>query len=678
MKNRFFCNLRGQRPAISQRTFLVSTALLACLLGSAAGARAGDAPQWMHAVVNAPLPPHDEKTDAVLLYSETSVNVISADKIKTVERRVYKILRPEGRHYGTAVAYFRSPGEKVNGLRGWCIPAQGKDYEVKDKEAIEVAPPGVEGGELVDDARAKILRIPAPDPGNVVGYEYELEGNPLVLQDDWDFQHQVPTHEAHYSLQLPPGWEYKASFLNYPELQPTPSGSNRWQWTVTDVKGIREEEQMPPWAGLAGKMIVYLLPPGGPGNRGFIDWRQMGTWYWNLDVDRVAASNEIHKKVTELTSPATTPVEKMRLLAAFVQRDIRYVAIELGIGGWQPHAASATFSNRYGDCKDKTNLFRSMLHEIGIESYVVAINTVRGSVTPQTPAYHGFNHQITAIKLPDNLNDPTLTGTVQHPKYGKLLFFDPTDEVTPFGQIRGHLQENYGLLVTPDGGELIKLPEQPAAMNSIRRIARLTVDAEGNLRGEVDEVRMGDRAWRERWALRTVTSDKDRIKPIENLLSGSLSNFQILKASVVNLSYPDRPFGFKYSFAANSYAKNAGGLLLLRPRVLEVKAEGTLETKEPRQYPIEFEGPVLDSDSFEITLPLGYEVDELPPPVDADFGFASYHSRTEVKGNVLGYTRTFEVKELSVPVSRAQDLKKFYRIIASDERNTAILKPSKQ
>jgi hypothetical protein len=66
----------------------------------------------------------------------------------------------------------------------------------------------------------------------------------------------------------------------------------------------------------------------------------------------------------------------------------------------------------------------------------------------------------------------------------------------------------------------------------------------------------------------------------------------------------------------------------------------------------------------------------VPPPVDADFGFASYHSRTEVKGNVIGYTRSFEVKELSVPVSRAEELKKLYRIIASDERNTAVLKPS--
>jgi hypothetical protein len=61
--------------------------------------------------------------------------------------------------------------------------------------------------------------------------------------------------------------------------------------------------------------------------------------------------------------------------------------------------------------------------------------------------------------------------------------------------------------------------------------------------------------------------------------------------------------------------------------------------------------------------------------VDADFGFASYHSKTEVKGNVIGYTRSFEVKELSVPVSRAEELKKLYRIIATDERNTAVLKP---
>ncbi len=46
----------------------------------------------------------------------------------------------------------------------------------------------------------------------------------------------------------------------------------------------------------------------------------------------------------------------------------------------------------------------------------------------------------------------------------------------------------------------------------------------------------------------------------------------------------------------------------------------------------------------------------------------------EVKGNVIGYTRTFEVKELSVPVDRVEELRKFYRIIAGDEHNTVVLK----
>jgi len=65
-----------------------------------------------------------------------------------------------------------------------------------------------------------------------------------------------------------------------------------------------------------------------------------------------------------------------------------------------------------------------------------------------------------------------------------------------------------------------------------------------------------------------------------------------------------------------------------------------------------------------------------PPPVDAEFGLASYHSKTVVNGNVVDYTRTFEVKELSVPVEKAEDLRKFYRIIATDERNTVVLKPA--
>jgi hypothetical protein len=676
MKNKSSCNRLGHERAISTR---IRSALLTgiCLAGSASLAVAGDAPQWMHALVNAQLPAHDEKTNAVLLYSERNVTVQSADKIKTVVRRAYKILRPDGRDYGIAVVPFNSPSEKVTGFHGWCIPAQGKDYEVKDKEALEISDPKVDGSELISDVKQKLIKIPAADPGNIVGYEYAIEAEPLVLQDMWYFQGESPLREAHYSLQLPSGWEYKAAYLNHVEVKPTQTGSNQWQWTVNDEKGIREEPEMPPMHGVAGKMIVYLLPPGGAGNRGFANWKEMGNWYQNLTTGRRDPTPEIKQKVTELTAGAPTQLEKMRALARFVQHDIRYVAIELGIGGYQPHRAADVFGHRYGDCKDKATLMSAMLHEIGVESYYVVINAERGWITPDMPANDGFNHVILAIKLPSGLSESSLVATMQNPQLGNLLFFDPTDELTPFGTIGGNLQDNYGLLVAATGGELLELPRLPASMNTIRRTGNLTLDATGKLTGSISEMRLGDRAWSERWRILHLTNNADRIKPIESLLSGSLSNFRITKASILNLQQTDQPFGFNYSFEATNYAKNAGDLLLLRPRVIGVKAEGILETSEPRQFPVEFEGPVQDTDTFEITLPEGYVVDDLPPPVDADFGFASYHSKTEVKGNVIGYTRTFEVKDLSVPVSKAADLKKFYRIIASDERNTAVLKTSK-
>jgi hypothetical protein len=295
-------------------------------------------------------------------------------------------------------------------------------------------------------------------------------------------------------------------------------------------------------------------------------------------------------------------------------------------------------------------------------------------VTPSVPAnVGGFNHVVLAIKLPTGVSDPSLVATIQHPRLGSLLYFDPTNELTPFGEIGGYLQANDGLLVTSEGGELVELPRQPSAMNSIHRSGKLTLNAIGTLSGEVSETRVGDRAWSERWRLHSVTKSADKVKPIEDLLAGSLSLFSITKASIDNLDQTDQPFGFHYTFEARNNAKNAGGLLLVRPRVLGVKSGGLLETKEARKFPIEFEGPSRDTDTFEIAIPSGYVVDDVPPAVDADYSFASDHAKTEVNGYTIHYSRTLEVKELSVPVARADELKKFYRIIAGDERNTVVL-----
>ena len=85
-------------------------------------------------------------------------------------------------------------------------------------------------------------------------------------------------------------------------------------------------------------------------------------------------------------------------LAEFVQQDIRYVGIELGIGGFQPHPAPDVFSHRYGDCKDKATLVRTMLREIGVDSYYVLINATRGPL----PATCRPTTDLTMRSLPSN------------------------------------------------------------------------------------------------------------------------------------------------------------------------------------------------------------------------------------------------------------------------------------
>src|SRR5258707_2297996 len=104
------------------------------------------------------------------------------------------------------------------------------------------------------------------------------------------------------------------------------------------------------------------------------------------------------QKVQE-RAPAGLPLlDRVRALARFAQKDVRYAAIEIGIGGLRPHQASETFTHRYGDCKDKANLVSAMLAQIGVKSYLMPLHGGRGIFTGKSPPDNRFNHLIIAIQ----------------------------------------------------------------------------------------------------------------------------------------------------------------------------------------------------------------------------------------------------------------------------------------
>lgn len=624
-------------------------------------------PQWMQEQLSAPQPAHDDKVEAVLLYADTVLAVDRTGKLHKTERRVYRILRPKGEERGTAWAISNSR-TRVISMRGWSAPTAGKPYEVKDNEAVEV---GVPGAELVTDLRMKMLRIPAALPGSVVGYEVQTEEQPYVLLEKWAFQDTLPVQAARYTLQLPPGWQFKATWLNHAE-QPPAAGPNGWQWSVSDLKGIKVEPDMAPWQATAGQMWLALLPPGGK-DAGPQTWQEIGTWYVNLTSGRRDATPEIRQKVAELTAGETQTLEKIRSLAAYVQSDIRYVAIELGIGGYQPHAAAAVLANHYGDCKDKVTLLSSMLKEIGVDSSYVFVNAQRGWLSNATPPNIGFNHAVLGIQLAA-LENPSLMAVTSTPGLGRVLVFDPTDPYTPLGSISGRLQGGYGLLAAPEGGVLIQLPQLPATASGTQRTGQMTLEESGTLRGEIHEVLTGDRAAKQRGELRAATQDPNHVRTLESHIGSAFATFQILRATVTNLRVNDRPIEWNFSLEVPHYAKSVGNLLVVRPRILGSESSAALETTEPRQHGFEFTSRLHNTDSFEISLPPGYRVDDLPPPVDVDYDFATYHSKAESTGHTLRYNRTLEIRQLSVPLGDIDKLRELFRLIHNDERAEAVLK----
>ncbi len=654
-------------PGPNRSVFLIS--LIAVVCGPFARVMART-PDWVLNHTSAALPVVDAQMGAVLLYSDTQVSVEPDGTLRRVVRNVYRVLSQRFASESPASAIV-SPRSRVINMHAWSIAPNGDSEAVSQSSAIESALP-VADGALFNDLRLKLLRNPAVVANGVVASEVETEEKPFALVEEWRFRSTIPVVEAHYELDLPKGWQAKTTWINHAEEPVTMRGPNLMSWTLHEQKAVRLERFMPPVGAVAGGMMVSLIPPTGR-DAGFQTWSEMGSWYTGLTRDRLGLTAEIAQKADALTSKESSPLEKARVLAEFVQSDIRYVAIELGLGNYEPHSAGEVFAHQYGDCKDKATLLSTMLKHIGINSYYLIVNSQRGAVAANSPTNMAFNHMVLAISLPPGSGDPHLLAVFNHPELGPLLIFDPTDHLMPFGRLEGALQGGYGLLVHSPGGELIQLPQLPSSANSVERTGHLTLDPNGTLAGDIREVWTGDEAADERGRLRNLTQDAEQEKILKGRLSGYFSSFDILKAQLGNVRDTSRPLEWLYTVEAPNFGKSADNLLILRPRILGADARMFLESNEPRENPVEFAAPLRHIDEFEITIPAGYRVEELPEPVNLATDSVAYHSRMQLQGQTVHYSRSFEIKQLTVPLEKVEELRKLFRSVRNDENRMLVL-----
>jgi hypothetical protein len=604
---------------------------------------------------------------AVVLLRDEFLTIQPDGQTRLRRREVIKLLRPQGREYAELAAW-SGMGRKLLSFRAWSIGPDGHQYTVKDDQIREEG--GEEGGMLYLDDRAKVVTPPGADPGGVVAYEYESQLPSYMTESSWDFQNSIPVSRAVFEIDLPAGWKQRALWHRHDPVQPQEVAPNHWRWELADLPAIDLEDVplAPAEVAIAGRMVVHYA--ANDIAQGDQLWTSIGNWYEGLGAPQTATTSEVSAKAQELVSRDSDFTARVEKIAEFLQREIRYVGIEIGIGGYQPHAAAAVFHNRYGDCKDKATLLIAMLNSIGVHATYVLVDTRRGFVDAHVPSIDG-NHAIAAIEMPVGYNDARLKTIVKTRNGQRFLIFDPTNQYVPLGLLPTYLQGSYGTLVNGTDSQVIELPVVPPDADVTERTAKFELDADGTLQGSVTEKRVGASSGRERYYF-AVNADKERRKYVEARLREDFSAFHLTTESVENVQNLEEKFVLTYQISAPDYAKSAGNLLLVRPRVLGSDAKELND--RPRKYPIDLAAVGTWRDSFDVTVPAGFSIDEVPEPVQVDVGFATYRSEVKTDQNVLRYSRELVVKELALNPDQYDALKKLESAITADENRSAVLK----
>jgi hypothetical protein len=639
--------------------------LLGCIAIAAmafAGSQA-NIPDWVRQAAAQEQGTYPQETKAIVLLDETTYTVNSSSEYIETHRRVVRILRPEGHESEGTVQVEVSKGEKLLNIHAWTIDKAGNQFEVKQKEFIEVAP---YTEELFGDIRKFAADAPAAVPGSVVAFEFQVRRHAWRTEEEWVIQEFIPVKLAVCILELPAGWEQTVHFANREEVAPEVLGPGRFKWSVRDVPAIADDDFRPHYRALAQYMSIAFYPSGSKAGT----WAEIAQWSRQLAADRRVANADITEKVRQLTAGKTSFDGKARALTNFLQREIRYVAIEIGIGGWQPHFASDTFRLHYGDCKDKATLLSTMLKEAGINSELVDVHTEHGVTHPNVPS-NAFNHMILGIELPSDVPDGAYRSVVKTSGGARYVIFDPTDRYTQLGSIRNELQGNYIVMELPTGGELLQIPNLDPESNVMERTAKLRLSADGTLSGDVTERRTGDQANEVRMNLHEV-ADKERTRAIERYLASSARQYTLGEPVFENLDSSDKDLYLRYKLTARNYGQTSGPLLLVRNRVIG-QVSFRLPNKK-RSYGVELNEITHIRDVVEIEVPDGFKVDDLPDPAKVDVEFASYQSQFEQKGNMVRYTRDYIVRDPHVPIEKLPALKRLENAIGSDEYASTVLK----
>lgn len=299
-------------------------------------------------------------------------------------------------------------------------------------------------GELHSSQRLRTVSFPAVPVGSVLSLDFEVRERPYFPAGHLDLGSSDPVESLRVSVR---------------------GGGTGWRWRIDGaLPGLSVQE---PAGGVtvAASNLPRLAPPerapaiaqdGAVLRYAWGDaagWDSVGRWLEGLLAQIPRGAEPVRHKARELIAGIAGRERQIEVLADFARRQVRYVAVEVGIGGFRPAPPEQVVGRLWGDCKDKALLLIDLLREAGVEAYPALIRLdPEGRVDREFPSPYQFNHMIVAVPAAD------LALGEHAPISAGYLFLDATQQTGGLGWLQPAVQDQEALVVRGGRGELVRTP----------------------------------------------------------------------------------------------------------------------------------------------------------------------------------------------------------------------------
>ena len=551
---------------------------------------------------------------ASITLRDESVVHLNADGTNTdVTHETFKIFNQRAHDKAEISIPFNASNEKITNVHARTIKADGTVLVAGPGDIHQSAP--FSDYAMYDDAKINGISMPGVEDGVIIDYVYTRTTTKSYLpgqySEMWSFRDGVdPVKLSKMTLTAPAALKIQTQPHNTAGMteRVTTSADGKektYVWGMGGLDPLIPEPMMPPSHSFIPWLEISTVP----------SWQTIAQWYQGLAAGQMTVSPEIHDTVKTLIAGKTTDTDKARAIYYWVEGRTRYVALELGLSAFQPHAASEVCRNRYGDCKDMATLLVTMLHEAGIKT---AWPVLLGAGS--TESIHDY------LAAPIFFDHAIVRADID----GKPYWFDSTAEMCPFGQIPGGDRGVDALVVRNGQGTFERIPFGAPDQNAETTLTKVDLHADGSADCETSVSMDGDHGLGTRLAFRGLQASQ--VKPgFQNMVSRFSPNATLSDYTISPLDDRDKPVEMDIKYHAPLWAVKTGHLLLLNGK--DVAASPF--DRPTRTFPIYVDRNEAGIDDTVITIPEGYTLEDKPDDFHYVTPLGNYDQTVTLTGRTL-------------------------------------------